>query len=111
MNVGHPLCPIFPRGLPDEKHLFFSPPAGVAKRFVSGPLVCATNPVGLGRGTNTPRSQFSVPLVRGSSDDPRSSPELAFDLIVVAGGLLHGAVLGLLHGLNQRDPAPGRLSQ
>jgi hypothetical protein len=47
---------------------------------------------------------------RRLSNDPRRSPQLAFDLVVVAGGLLHGAVLGLLHRLNQRDPAPGRLS-
>ena len=57
------------------------------------------------------RRPVSPSQARGGLDDPRGSPALAFDVIVVADGLLHGAVLGLLHRPNQRNAAPGRLGQ
>src|SRR5215204_3307683 len=59
-----------------------SPPVGAARRFISGPLSCATNPGGLGRCTGTPILGFSVMLIgymRVSSSDERQVVDLQLD--------------------------------
>ena len=40
-------------------------------------------------------------------DEPRRPAELPFGVVVVARGLLHRAVLRLLHGFGQRNAAAG----
>ena len=44
---------------------------------------------------------------RYSNPQPNRPPLGAFWFIVVAGGLLQGAVLGLLHGFGERDALAG----
>ena len=99
-GIPRPVCRAIPNG--------FAPPAAAKACPVwSRPEHRrASEPALTSRGPQRPCRRR-----RRLSNDPRRSPQLAFDLVVVAGGLLHGAVLGLLHRLNQRDAAPGRLGQ
>src|SRR3954470_8461971 len=74
---------------PDLLRLYFSsPPARGARRFVSGPLFCATSPDGLVSCTGTPILRFSVMLIgymRVSSSDERQVVDLQLDALLAAG--------------------------
>jgi len=67
------------------------------------PSMNACNTLPAGKGT--------LPGDRSGLCDPRGTTALALGLVVVAGGLLNGTVLRLLHGFREGNTLPCRLSE